>query len=177
MTTRDLEDLYDAHAGGLYHYFVAFTRREAEARDLLQDLFVKLARVSKPSDLRNEKAWVYRLAHGVAVDAWRRAQVRGKHETQAQATAEEAEDGGTAAVFAKDGVDPDAAVMARQLEEALKALPQEQRSVLQLRLWDQMTFEEVAAAQDIPLNTAASRYRYALEKLRVLLRPLYEELT
>ena len=39
-----------------------------------------------------------------------------------------------------------------------------------------MTFEEIAEAQRIPANTAASRYRYAVDKLRSLLRPLYQEL-
>ncbi len=47
---------------------------------------------------------------------------------------------------------------------------------MQLKLWDGLTFEEIAEAQKIPLNTAASRYRYGLDKLRTLLRPIYEEL-
>ena len=55
-------------------------------------------------------------------------------------------------------------------------LPDEQRTIIQLKLWDGLTFEESAEAQGVPLNTAASRYRYGLEKLRTLLRPLYEEL-
>ena len=52
----------------------------------------------------------------------------------------------------------------------------EQRTVAQLKLWEGLTFEEIAEAQDIPMNTAASRYRYALDKLRTLLRPIYGEL-
>jgi RNA polymerase sigma-70 factor (ECF subfamily) len=59
----------------------------------------------------------------------------------------------------------------------MEALPPEQRSIAHLKLFDEMTFEEIAHSQGIPLNTAASRYRYALEKLRTLLRPIYEELT
>jgi RNA polymerase sigma-70 factor (ECF subfamily) len=39
-----------------------------------------------------------------------------------------------------------------------------------------LTFEAIAEALDIPPNTAASRYRYGIEKLRELLRPIYEEL-
>ena len=39
-----------------------------------------------------------------------------------------------------------------------------------------LTFEEIAATLEIPLNTAASRYRYGLDKLRARLRPLYEEI-
>jgi RNA polymerase sigma-70 factor (ECF subfamily) len=45
-----------------------------------------------------------------------------------------------------------------------------------LKLWEGLTFEQIAEALDIPANTAASRYRYGLDKLRGLLRPIYEEL-
>ena len=45
-----------------------------------------------------------------------------------------------------------------------------------LKLWLDMTFEEIAETQGIPLNTAASRYRYAIDKLRTRLRPLYDEI-
>ena len=52
----------------------------------------------------------------------------------------------------------------------------EQRAVAHLKLWGGLTFEEIAAALEIPPNTAASRYRYALDKMRGRLRPLYEEM-
>ena len=80
-------------------------------------------------------------------------------------------DGGDSAA-----ADPDAALLARGFADAMKTLPDEQRTIVQLKLWDGLTFEDIAETQGIPLNTAASRYRYALEKLRTLLRPLYEEL-
>ena len=47
---------------------------------------------------------------------------------------------------------------------------------MHLKLWEGLTFEEIAAALDISPNTAASRYRYGLDKLRDRLRPLYEEM-
>jgi RNA polymerase sigma-70 factor (ECF subfamily) len=58
------------------------------------------------------------------------------------------------------------------LQSALAELPVEQREVIMLRVWGRMTFEEAAAVLDISPNTAASRYRYALEKLRDELQPL-----
>ena len=58
------------------------------------------------------------------------------------------------------------------LEAALRHLPAEQREVIVLHVWGQMTFEEAAAALDISANTAASRYRYGLAKLKERLRPL-----
>ena len=51
----------------------------------------------------------------------------------------------------------------------------EQRAVLHLKLWENLTFAQIAEALDISPHTAASRYRYALDKLRDVLRPVYEE--
>ena len=143
-----LPELYDAHAAGLFHYFTSFTGSEADAKDLLQELFIKLAQQSIPPGILNLRAWLLRLAHHHAID-WLR-----KHRVRRRAEAE----------------------LARRLTHALAILPLEQRSVAQLKLWDGLTFEEIAEVQGIPLNTAASRYRYALEKLRSELRPLYDEL-
>ena len=61
------------------------------------------------------------------------------------------------------------------LQAALADVPDEQREVLILRIWGQMTFEEAASALDISPNTAASRYRYALAKLKERLKPLGKE--
>ena len=62
--------------------------------------------------------------------------------------------------------DPDTAEFALRVQAALDELPPEQRSVAHLKLWQGLTFEEIAVAQGIPLHTAASRYRYGLAKLR-----------
>jgi RNA polymerase sigma-70 factor, ECF subfamily len=54
----------------------------------------------------------------------------------------------------------------RNLQRALAALPAEQREVIILHLWGELTFTQIADVLDLSLNTAASRYRYALAKLR-----------
>lgn len=167
LTHPELERLYDAHASGLFHYLVTFTKTEADAHDLLQDLFIRLARLDDLSPPQNEKAFVFRLAHNIAIDWLRRRKVRWDSEER---LIKELDGGAQAAT------DPDTAVLARHFASAMKTLPDEQRTIAQLKLWDGLTFEEIAQAQDIPLNTAASRYRYALDKLRTHLRPIYEEL-
>jgi RNA polymerase sigma-70 factor (ECF subfamily) len=166
MNDRNLERLYDAYASGLFHYLVTFTKTEADAQDLLQEIFIRLARGEKV-DLQNEQAYLFRLAHNLAIDWLRRRKVRWDSREQ---LLREKDGGETRAV------DPDAQSLAIALAEALKTLPAEQRTIAQLKLWDGLTFEEIAEIQNIPLNTAASRYRYALEKLRTLLRPLYKDL-
>jgi RNA polymerase sigma-70 factor (ECF subfamily) len=167
MNDTELERLYDAHASGLFHYLVTFTKTEADARDLLQELFIKLARGVK-MEVHSEKALLYRIAHNLAIDWLRHRKIRWDSEERLM---EDLADGQLHAP------DPDAAVLAQGFAEAIQTLPDEQRTIIQLKLWDGFTFDEIAEAQGIPLNTAASRYRYALEKLRTLLRPLYEELT
>ncbi len=79
------------------------------------------------------------------------------------------------ALFEK-ATDPDRATFRSELQTALDALPEEQRAVVYLKLWEVLTFQEIAASLSISPHTAASRYRLGLEKLRGQLRPLYEEI-
>jgi RNA polymerase sigma-70 factor (ECF subfamily) len=72
--------------------------------------------------------------------------------------------------------DPDEQAFRTALNQALDELPPDQRAVLHLKLWEGLTFEQIAGALEIPPNTAASRYRYGLDKLRDQLRPLYDEI-
>ena len=164
----EIERLYDKHAQPLFAFLLNFTRDEADTRDLLQEIFVKLAREPKLLvGVREERAFLIRLAHNAAIDLIRR---RGTCErTKENFTAE------AISIFAPAN-DPDEKVFREELAIALGELPEEQRAVVHLKLWGEMTFEEIAAALDIPPNTAASRYRYALDKLRGQLRPLYDEI-
>jgi RNA polymerase sigma-70 factor (ECF subfamily) len=164
----DLERLYDEHAQALFAFLLHFTRDEESTRDLLQEIFVRLAR--KPELIRgarDERAFLIRLAHNAAIDHLRRCGTRQKHEDHFGLEA--------ASLFAPAN-DPDESAFRAALESALNELPTEQRLVLHLKLWEGLTFEQIAEALDIPANTAASRYRYGLDKLRERLRPLYEEI-
>ena len=76
----------------------------------------------------------------------------------------------------ESATDPDEAEFRGQLAAALEELPPEQRTVVQLKLWERLTFEEIAAVLELSPNTVASRYRYAIDKLRARLRPLYDEI-
>jgi RNA polymerase sigma-70 factor (ECF subfamily) len=58
----------------------------------------------------------------------------------------------------------------------MEELPPDQRAVVHLKLWEHLTFDAIAEMLDISQNTAASRYRYAIDKLRERLRPIYEEI-
>lgn len=164
----ELERLYDEHAQALFAFLLNLTRDEADTRDLLQEIFVKLARDGKLlAGVREERAFLIRLAHNAAIDLMRR---RGTRERTKENLAAE-----IISPFAPTS-DPDEEMFRQQLSTALAELPEEQRAVAHLKLWSELTFEEIAAALEIPPNTAASRYRYALDKMRARLRPLYEEI-
>jgi RNA polymerase sigma-70 factor (ECF subfamily) len=164
----DLERIYDEHAPALFAFLLNFTRDENDTRDVLQEVFIKLAR--QPDLLaaaRDERPFLLRLAHNAAIDLMRRRGTRAKHH--------EAFGAEQLSVFAATS-DPDETAFRTELAAALGELPAEQRAVVHLKLWASLTFEEIAASLEIPQNTAASRYRYGLDKLRARLRPLYEEM-
>lgn len=164
----ELETLYDAHAQAIFGFVLNLTRDEADTRDVVQELFLKLARHPELlPGVREPRAFLLRLAHNLSIDALRRHDARRRN--QEQFSAERVE------VFAP-GSNPDEQACREALASALGELPTGQRAVVHLKLWEEMTFEEIAGTLGIPLNTAASRYRYGIDKLRERLRPLYEEL-
>ncbi|HTA95347.1 MAG TPA: sigma-70 family RNA polymerase sigma factor [Verrucomicrobiae bacterium] len=164
----EIERLYDEHAQPLFAFLLNFTHDEADTRDLLQEIFVKLAREPELlKGVREERAFLIRLAHNAAIDLIRR---RGTRERTKENFAAE-----IISPFAKSN-DPDEQTFRIELAEALGELPEEQRVVVHLKLWEHLTFEQIAEILKIPPNTAASRYRYGLDKMRGRLRPLYEEI-
>jgi RNA polymerase sigma-70 factor (ECF subfamily) len=168
LESAELERLYDEHAPSLFAFLLNLTRDEADTRDVLQEIFVKLAREPKwLAGVRDERAFLIRLAHNAVIDLIRRRSARQR--TREQFVAE------NISLFAPAS-DPDEKLFREELSAALGELPAEQRAVVHLKLWEGLTFQEIAAALDISPNTAASRYRYGLDKLRERLRPLYEEI-
>jgi len=164
----DIARLYDDHAQSLYAFLLNFTRDEADTRDLLQDIFLKLARdETLLRGVREERAFLIRLAHNAAIDLMRRRGTRDRTRDNLETE--------LISPFAP-AAEPDEQVFRDELAAALAELPPEQRAVAHLKLWEGLTFEQIAAALELSPNTAASRYRYALDKLRGRLRPLYEEI-
>ena len=137
----DLETLYDEHAQALYAFALDLTRSDADTKDILQDLFTKLAR--KPTALggvRNVRAYLLRLAHNAAIDLMRR---RGTRDKYAQEVALE-----SPCLF-ESVDDSDEQAFRRALDDALRDLPPDQRTVVHLRLWEGMKFEEIADLLEI----------------------------
>jgi len=167
MTGLSFERWYDEHAQAMFAFTLNYTRNEADTRDVIQQVFVKLAARSELLEsIRDERSFLLRLCANAAIDLIRRRGTRERH------YAEWTE---SASIFA-ESPNPDVETFRNALTAALGDLPPEQRSVVHLKLWEGMTFERIAETLDISVNTAGSRYRYGVDKLRDRLRPLYEEI-
>jgi RNA polymerase sigma-70 factor, ECF subfamily len=141
----DLGALYDAWASRLLAYMMTITRDRAKAEDALHNLFVKLA-TSRP-DLRDPAVYLFRAARNEAIRLSRRRPEMALSDLDVLAAPSGSE----------------------AIRDALDRLPQEQLDVVVLHVFEGLTFREAADVLAIPQDTAASRYRYALEKLRGLL--------
>jgi len=154
----------EAHGPKLLLCARQWTRSLADAEDVLQEAFVRYWRHQRqlPGD---PQALIITSIRRAALDLARREDRRTAREEQA---------GG--------GIEADQLVFERlpgegderraEIEVALQRLPAEQREVLVLKIWQEFTFEQIGEALGIPPNTAASRYRYALNALRQQLEPL-----
>lgn len=151
----------------MYRYLLALTGREEVAKDLLQDLFVKVARGAISLEgVRDVRAYLFRMARNLFIDRNRRE----------QSGRERGERWGKQFGLEAQGPDPDQQQFVEWLEDGLAELPEEQRSAVVLHLWDEMSFVEIGEICGVSENTAASRYRYGIDKMQRRLRPLYEEI-
>ncbi len=143
-------ELYDRCAARMLAVARALTGSAADAEDAVQQTFLDLYR-SRRALGRAARPEAY------AVTALRNAALLLRARRREEELPESVPSGDEA-VAAREG-DP-------SLERALERLPVEQREVVALKLEGRLTFEEIGAALAISPNTAASRYRYALERLR-----------
>ena len=150
--------LYGQHGPALVLYARSFLWDMGVAEDVVHGVFLKLLRgqVAMPDA---PVAYLYRAVRNTALNA-RRDESRKASFNERDCCFESASGNREAALA---------------LESALRDLPCEQREVLIMRVWSQMTLEEVATATGVPLDTAASRYRYGLAKLRERLKPFHKE--
>jgi RNA polymerase sigma-70 factor, ECF subfamily len=154
LTSDDVRRLYAAHGPALMAYACSFVVDAAAAEDAVHQVFLQLLRgdtVFPDAPV----AYLYRAVRNAGLNARRNGSRHVQLETEA-------------VCFEHRGGNREAALA---LQSALAALPEEQRKVVIMRVWSGMTLEEISAATDAPLNTVASRYRYALEKLRERLKP------
>jgi RNA polymerase sigma-70 factor, ECF subfamily len=138
------------HGRALVLFARQYVPRQADAEDVVHDAFLAFWKVRQR--VEDPQAYLYQCVRHQALNwlrAYRRRQLR--EEQHAQPEARDwftSSDGNT------------------ELIHKLAMLPEEQREVVVMKTWGQLSFDQIGCALGISANTAASRYRYALEKLR-----------
>jgi RNA polymerase sigma factor (sigma-70 family) len=168
---RAFETLYDRHEKPVWRFVLRSVREPAIADDVTQELWFAVARSATTYQASAKfRTWLFTMARNRVIDLSRTA----KHHVSID---EEREDG--EAMFSELAADSrlgplrqlESRDTARQLIEAVEALPEDQREAFLLQAEGDMSVEEIAAATHVSFETAKSRLRYARAKLKTLLSP------
>jgi len=156
-TISDWETWVGTHAPRFLLYARQVARCEADAYDLVQEAIVE-SWGRQPGGAPPPLALVFATIRRRAIDLGRSEDRRSNRESRVA--------GDTDYVWFDSGVED--RERNRLLQKAMSSLLDIYREVVVLKVWGELTFAEIAEALDIPINTAASRYRYGLEELRKL---------
>jgi RNA polymerase sigma-70 factor (ECF subfamily) len=150
----DWRDWFDAHGAALVLLARQIVADRAEAEDVVQEAFIRFWR--SRASVADPVAYLFACVKHCALD-WQRSRRRqGRRDQQAARPEMQPMFIGSVEQHERRAA----------IEDALRELPAEQAEVLVLKIWGELTFPQIAEALDIPPNTAASRYRYAIAKLR-----------
>ena len=147
--SEDVRRLYEEHGRALLAYACALLRDPSAAEDVLHQVFLKLLR-GRTSMNGAPLPYLFRAVRNTALN-----HIRGQ--------SREVELGDHAVWLESPDGSRETSVA---LQSALKSLSAEQREIVVLKVWGQLTFEEAAAVIGVSPNTAASRYRYGIDKLK-----------
>jgi RNA polymerase sigma factor (sigma-70 family) len=139
------------------------------ASDAVQLTFVKAIEQGHTANEESRKAWLFRVAYHEAL-ALRRREATGERVVKRLG----AEKRGAEQSGKVTWLDAETPLVRQEQIDAVRAalvtLPLEQQQIVQLRIYDERTFADIAAELGIPLGTALTRMRLALEKLRAALK-------
>jgi len=150
--------------GQLGRWFAAYGARLAlygrhwldapQAEDVVQEVFIRL--MAQPTPPENVKAWLFRSVRNGAISQLRKQKRRKKHTE-------------ILAADAKNWCEnrPDDLLDAKTAQQALVNLPEEQREIVILRIWGQLTLREIAQIVEQPLSTVYHKYQVALKDIRI----------
>jgi RNA polymerase sigma-70 factor (ECF subfamily) len=147
--------LYDRFGGRLHRAAWGMLGRREDAEEAVQEVFMALVRSrDRLSEVRDLTAYLFTALRRVA---GRLAARQARQPVAAEEVVRQAVSG--------EGP-PSSNPRGERLDRALRALPPKQREVIAMKIDGELTFAQIAAVLGVSPNTAASRYRYALEKLR-----------
>ncbi|HEX8531287.1 MAG TPA: sigma-70 family RNA polymerase sigma factor [Cytophagales bacterium] len=162
---KAFQSLLQRHKSRVYTTIYLIVKDTYLAEDLLQDTFVKAITTIKTGRYNEEGKflpWILRIAHNLAIDYFRRDK---RYPTIIL------EDGSNVFNTLDFSEDSAESIQIRneshaRLREMIQRLPEQQREVLMMRHYGEMSFQEIADATGVSINTALGRMRYALINLR-----------
>jgi len=159
------EQLVNRHKNKVFTTILLIVKDTYTAEDLLQDTFIKAIHTMKGGRYNEEgkfSSWICRIAHNLAIDFFR------KEKRSPMITLEDGSNVFNTLSFAEDSAESlqIKEVTHTRLLELIQTLPQAQREVLMMRHYADMSFQEIAEATGVSINTALGRMRYALINLR-----------
>jgi len=149
LSAEELVRIVDQRFGALVLYARSWNVHAAE--DLVQDAFVKL--VEQPKRPENPVAWLCKTIRNAAVSRHRKSERQRKYETEA-------------ARQKPDWFVPGDSLLAKEAAEKLAELPADRREIVVLRIWNQLSFDEIAELTGTPKTSVFRMYGEALLELK-----------
>ena len=169
---RAFEELYMRHAGRLHRYLFRLIGNPEVTEEVLDDVMVVVwQNASRFNHTSRVSTWIFGIAHHKALKA--RARLSGRRSETPLSDDEMTDDGGPEAATAQSEV-------SRLVARGLETLPPEQRAVVELTLYGERSYQEIAEITRAPVNTVKTRMFHARRRLAPLLaalggRPLTRE--
>ncbi len=163
-----IEKLINRHQLRIFNYIKSKVLDRDTAEDIFQDTFIKVIKTLK-SGVYNEEGkflpWVMRIAHNLVIDHFRRNKRMPKFQSR--------NDFDIFDVISDGEESKEYEMITSQVHEDVRRLveelPKDQKEVLTMRIFKEMSFKEIAQSTDVSINTALGRMRYALINLRKII--------
>ena len=164
-----LEQLIQKHKARIYNFIFSKVMDRDTAEDIFQDTFIKVIRTLKKGgydETGKFLPWVMRISHNLIIDFFRKS--------NRIPTFENRDDYDVFQFIGDDSGNIEEALFDAQVENDLshliESLPDDQKEVLMMRIYRDMSFKEIAENTDVSINTALGRMRYAIINLRKLIQ-------
>jgi RNA polymerase sigma-70 factor (ECF subfamily) len=160
-----LATLIKRHQSKIFGFIFSKLGDRDLADDIFQDTFIKVIRTLKSNSYNEEGKflpWVMRIAHNLMVDHFRRSKKMPLYR--------ETEEFSIFSIMTDDSLTIENKIISEQVAKDLRSiveeLPEDQKEVLMMRLYRDMSFKEISEATGVSINTALGRMRYAIINLR-----------
>ena len=162
---NSLSMLIARHKQRIYSFVYSKVYDRDIAEDIFQDTFIKVINTLKRGKYNEEGKflpWVMRIAHNLVIDHFRRNNRMPKFDNSGEFS--------IFSVLSDDSLNAEKQIIKDQVEsdvrKLIEELPEDQKEVLLMRVYKDMSFKEIAERTDVSINTALGRMRYALINLR-----------